>query len=187
MEKIQRVKKREKIDLKDLETINKITGEVDEFKNAYIYRDINLKVVNYHCDHYVYVNTERIFSLIKNEMNLSEIGLLMAISIKLKPLLNICLQDDDKPHTTSSISKIIGYSQHRTKKKLDKLVELGIIGYQKIQGHEGLGKVYHINPHYVRIGYNYSETIPILFNNTIEEYKRNKLIKQSFDQVSSNK
>jgi hypothetical protein len=178
MEKIKRVKKRVQIDLKNIETYNKITGEVNELENAYIYRDVDTKQVIYDCDHYVYVNTERLSSLIKNGMDLSEIGLLLAISIRLMPALNVCLQNNEKPHTTKTISLLINYSQNRTKKKLDKLVELGVIAYQKILGHEKLGKVYHVNPHYVRFGYKYSDVIPPLFYDTIEEHKRNTRAKE---------
>ena len=185
MEKIKRVKKRERIDLKNMETVNKITGEINELENAYIYRDVDMKQVEYSCDHYFYANTDRISFLLRNGMDLSEIGLLMAISIRLKPALNICMQNDDKPHTTNSISKIIGFSQDRTKKKLDKLVESGVIGYQKIKGHETLGKVYHVNPHYLKIGYKYSDVIPILFNDNIEAERREKQLKKIMEHPSS--
>jgi hypothetical protein len=178
MEKITRVRTKQRIDMKNFESFSKSTGERVDFTNEYIYRDVDMKQVIYDCDHFVYVNTERISSLIKNGMDLSEIGLLMVISIRLKPVLNVCMQYDDKPHTTNSISKIIGYSQDRTKKKLDKLLESGVIGHQKIQGHENLGKVYYINPHYVRFGYKYSDIIPPLFYDTIEDHKRYKSVKK---------
>lgn len=174
MEKITKVYKNERVILKNTETHDTTTGEIIDLENAYLSRLIDLKLVEYHYDHYVYLNTNRLSQLIKHGVDLSEIGLLMAISIRLKPILNVCLQNDDKPHTTRSISELIGYSQDRTKKKLDKLVDLGIIGYQRIKGHEDLRKVYHVNPHYVRIGYNYSEEIPVLFNDTIEEKKHSK-------------
>jgi DNA-binding MarR family transcriptional regulator len=174
MEKITKVYKEDRIMLKNTETHDTTTGVVIDLGSAYVYRLSDTKLVKYDCDHYVYLNTNRLSELIKYGMDLSEIGLLMAISIRLKPILNVCLQIDDKPHTTRSISELIGYSSDRTKKKLDKLIELGIIGYQRIKGHEDLRKVYHVNPHYVRIGYNYSEEIPVLFNDTIEEKKRAK-------------
>ncbi len=174
METITKVFKKERVSLKNTETHDTNTGEPIDLENAYIYRLIDLKQVVYHCDYYVYLNTYRLSLLIKNGVDLSEIGLLMALSISLKPILNVCLQSDNKPHTTRSISELIGYSQNRTKKKLDKLVKLGVLGYQRMVGHKVLGKVYHVNPHYVRIGYNYSEAVPALFNDIAEEKKRNK-------------
>lgn len=182
MDKITKVTRREKIDFKDTQITNKITGEIIDLSNDNLYRTIDTDQIEYHYDSYVYTNTERVQSLLESEISLGDLGLLMAISVKLLPVQNICMMDDKTPHTTKSISECIHYSVDRTKTKLDNLIELGVLAYEKINWNKGSKKVYIVNPFYVRRGKIFTNYIPTLFYRSAKEGKVMSEIKTSLEE-----
>jgi hypothetical protein len=183
MTEITKVYKKKKIDLKNLDTTNLLTGEINEFSNDTVYKVIETNQVEYSFDSYVYANTIRIQSIVKEGIKLGDLGLLMAITVKLQPNYNVCMMDDETPHTTKSISMMINYSVDRTKAKLDNLVASGILAYAKIPGKMGDKKVYIVNPIYVRLGKTFSNYLPALFYRSSKEGKVLAEIKSSVDKT----
>jgi len=168
MDKITQVYIYKKINIQDFDIANKVTGETNEFASGSLNQMIKTNQVKYDYGSFIYLNTNKLSLLLENGITLSDLGLLTAISKNLLFNYNICMLDDEKPHTTNSISKIIGYSEQRTKIKLHTLVELGVLAYQKIPGRKDFGKVYIVNPLYIRIGEKFSDSIPEMFNYKID-------------------
>lgn len=181
MDKITKVTRREKIDFKDKQITDLTTGEIIELSNDDVYRTIDTHQVQYHFDFYMTTNTERVQSLIESGISLGDLGLLMAISVKLLPVQNICMMDDKTPHTTKSISELIHYSVDRTKTKLDNLISFGVLAYEKIHWKNGSKKVYIVNPYYIRRGKIFVNYIPTLFPRSAKEGKVLSEIKTSLE------
>lgn len=182
MDKTTKRTRREKIDFKDTQITNKITGEIIDLSNESVYKTIETDQIEYHYDSYVYTNTERVQSLLESGISLGDLGLLMAISVKLLPVQNICMMDDKTPHTTKSIAELIHYSVDRTKTKLDNLIELGVLAYEKIHWNKGSKKVYIVNPYYIRRGKIFTNYIPTLFYRSAKEGKVLSEIKTSMEE-----
>lgn len=162
MEEITRLYRKKKLDLEDLEITDKKTGEIKEFSKGSITQTFVTNQVLYNYQSFVYLNTIRLTELVNN-IKPGDLALLVTISLNLLYNYNICMLDKEKPHTTSSISKIIGNSVQATKVKLDRLVALGVLAYQKIPGRKDLGKVYIVNPLYIKLGDKHSESLPKIF------------------------
>lgn len=129
-----------------------------------LYMEVDTNQVSYNYKKYVYANTIDLSMLGNNNIGLQNLGLLLFLSCNLKPIYNICMADEEKAHTAKSIAKALSYSENHIKRNLNELEELGVIVYRKIPGHESLGKVYIINPMYIKNGKNTSKIIPTFFH-----------------------
>jgi predicted transcriptional regulator len=149
--------------------IDKETGVIEEFKNGIMVKKIKTDMVTFDSKSYLYLDTDRLKMLHSIGITETDLGLLMLISYNLSFIFNVCLQDDSKPHKTSSIRQLIKQSHQATKRKLNRLVELGVLAYEKIPLQEHNGKVYIVNPYLIRRGKDFSDYIPTIFHDFIDK------------------
>lgn len=149
--------------------VDKETWEVEEFKNSIMVKKIKTSEVTFHSKSYLYLDTDRLKMLHSHGIREVELGLLILMSSNLSFALNICMQDDGTPHKTLSISKLVNKTPQDTNIKLKRLVEFGVLAYQKIPAHEHLGKVYIVNPNLIRRGKDFSNFIPTIFNDFMQK------------------
>lgn len=144
--------------------VNMDTGEEYDNKKGAIYQDVkdDTKAINYQS--YFYTDAVAVNSLINRGITQVELGLLFAISTGLKIDYNICMLDEETPHTTKSIAKKIGESPQSVKKKLNSLVEMNAIVYDEIYKIFSYGKVYLVNPHIIKKGRNIKPKLLEVFN-----------------------
>lgn len=171
MEKITRVKRKQIVDLKGRSVADIKTGEIFNFSDLEnVTKEIPTHEVKYSYDEFAYFNTGKLKLLLNNDDNsikLIELALLFVLSCNLSFGHNICMMDVERPHNTKSISEIINYSEQATKKLLNRLVKSGVLAYEKFPGKKDFGKVYIVNPYYVRIGEKFSDLIPGFFKDVI--------------------
>lgn len=167
MDKITRVFKTNPMKKDEFEIINKKTGEINEFGDRDVYQKIPTKEVKYNYENYVYLNTGRLMLLLmdgkKDGLKPCDLALLIEVSCNLSYAYNICMRDKEMPHSTLSISEMIGNTEQATKKKLNRLIELRLLALEKIPGKKEWGKVYIVNPYFIRIGDKFSDLIPKIF------------------------
>jgi len=147
--------------------VNKETGEKEEFINGSLIERIPTHQVVFRYKSYLYLDTDRLKVLQSNGITEIDLGLLILLSGNLAFILNVCMNDDGKPYNASSIGQMINQSEQAAKRKLNRLVELGVLAHKKIIGHKELGKVYMINPYFIRRGKDFGEFLSEYFHDFI--------------------
>lgn len=118
---------------------------------------------------YVWVNNENIKKLMQNGITEVELGLLLFMSTTLSSFYNTCEKEDHTPHTASSLSKILGQKERSVKRKLNRLVELQALAYEKFPNYKRNKKVYFMNPYVIKIGKEFDLVLHKYFNDIILE------------------
>lgn len=156
--------KRTRIDTKNKQIVDIVTGELTEFKNESLYttKPTNQATIDY--KNYVYLDTDKLSVLLSKGIKQVELGLLITLSSKIQNRYCVCLKNEDQPHTTKSIAHLIGESPQSVKSKLNKLIEIGVLVYTQSIGNQSWGKVYIMNPHFIKKGINFSKSVCELFN-----------------------
>lgn len=168
------------------------TGETFDISNAILLKKTEIGKFSISYSSFIFLNTEELKLLLVAGIKDVDLALLISMSSNLVTGKNICLRDDDTPHTTASIGKLINNSEQSTKLKLNRLVKEGLLHYGVLEKKEGFGKVYIVNPHLIKKGINFSFFLQKLFNEstttTIEVNKLsqfNKSFPQSLFLLSS--
>ena len=149
--------------------INKETSEIRELKKGKITAITPTGQVRVNSKSYVFLDTERLKILRENGMTDGELGMLVLMSVNLSFVNNICMQDDNSPHTSSSISQLMGQTQQAVQRKLKRLFDLGVLVKGKLPMQKHLGTVYMLNPYFIRRGKNFSSHLSTIFNDIVKK------------------
>jgi len=142
-------------------------GNIFTIKNS---GRVNLSYYNY-----IMLNLECLNAILSIGIKQVELGLLISICSNLLVNENICLQDNNEPHTTSSIAKLTGHSEQATKKKLNSLKKMDLLNHSFTKYKFGQKKVYRVNPHIIRKGVHMNSILATLFNDiTVQSLMRKK-------------
>lgn len=152
-----------------LNTTNKMlvdstTGEIVEIGNINVMARKSTGEISISSKTFVYLDTDKLSILLDNGIKQVELALLMTISSNLLLGSNICMKNDDNPHTASSIGKLIGTTSQSVKLKLHRLEELGVLHYGIMRENKRLGKVYIVNPHIIRKGLKLKGSLATIFD-----------------------
>lgn len=150
------------------EIVDKETGEIEDLKTGYMIERIPNYQVGFKSKSFLSFDTDSLKVLQSNGITETDMGLIMLISGNLSFNHNICMNNDKVPHTTLTISQMIKQSKQATKRKLNRLVELNILAYEKIPGNEHFGKVYMVNPYLLRRGKDFSEYLTKIFYDFVQ-------------------
>lgn len=157
-------------DTKVKEIVNIETGEIIDVSDlGYIQRnksDYN----EYSSKLYFNVDTDQLFKLLANGIKQVELALLISISSNLMIKTNVCMINDEKPHTTESIAKLIGTTTQSVKRNLKSLQKLGVLHYGILKENKMLGKVYIVNPHIIRKGRKMKQSLGTIFDEIKRQY-----------------
>ena len=85
------------------------------------------------------------------------------MSSNLEEDFNICLDKNDKPHDSESLSKLTNSSKQSVKKKLNTLVDKGFLYYGSTR-RKKFGKVYIANIHFVKESKTFDSSVKELFD-----------------------
>ncbi len=110
------------------------------------------------------LDTTKLFKLLSFEIKQVHLALLITISNNLKMGCNICLDENEEPLTAKKIGQLINNSEQATKKKLNVLVNSGLLYYGKITRSEFKSRVYVVNPHIIKRGRYFEKYLSSLFN-----------------------
>jgi predicted transcriptional regulator len=157
-------------DSKAKEIIDYETGEVIDISYTGLIERKSTDEISINSKAYVYLDTEQLFTLLANGIKQVELALLISISNNLMIGSNICMINDEKPHTTESIAKLIGTTTQSVKLKLNSLVKIGVIHHGIMKENKRLGKVYIVNPHIIRKGHKMKQSLGTVF----DEIKRQR-------------
>ena len=123
----------------------------------------NPKMVSYNYYEYSHIDTSNLKKIITYEITQKELALFILMSRNLDQDFNICLDHNDKPHTTSSLSKLAKNSPQSVRKKIKTLIDKGLL-YHGLTRKKRLGKVYIANLHLVKGNKIFDSSIKVLFN-----------------------
>lgn len=160
------------------EIIDKETGEIFDISNAVLLKKTEIGKFSISYSSFIFLNTEELKLLLVAGIKDVDLALLISMSSNLVTGKNICLSDDDTPHTAASIGKLISNSEQATKLKLNSLVKEGLLHYGVIKQEKGFGKVYVVNPHLIKKGVDFSVFLKELFDEsttTTIEVNSNKI------------
>jgi DNA-binding MarR family transcriptional regulator len=157
-------------DTKVKEIINTDTGEVIDVSQMGLLQRSSADYISYHSTAYFYLDTEQLYKLLANGIKQVELALLITISSNLMMKTNVCMINDDKPHTTESIAKLIGTTQQSVKRNLKSLEKLGVLHYGILKENKRLGKVYIVNPHIIRKGHKMKQSLGTTFDEIKRQY-----------------
>ena len=163
------VKQRYK-DTKAKEIVDTQTGEIIDVSFAGLIERKNTNDITFNSKAFVYLDTDQLFILLANGITQVELALLVTVSNNLMIGSNICMINDDKPHTAVSIAKMIGTSQQSVKLKLKSLEKIGAIHHGIMKENKRLGKVYIVNPHIIRKGHKMKQSLGTTFDEVKRQY-----------------
>lgn len=157
-------------DTKVKEIVNIETGEIIDVSDlGYIQRN-KADYNEYSSKLYFNVDTDQLFKLMANGIKQVELALLISISSNLMIKTNVCMINDEKPHTTESIAKLIGTTTQSVKRNLKSLQKLGVLHYGILKENKMLGKVYIVNPHIIRKGRKMKQSLGTIFDEIKRQY-----------------
>lgn len=170
--------------------INLETSEIINNPNGNLTQRTPSDEVSVDYKSYLYLNTNYLKTLIQNGVKDYELGMLLMLSCNLVFDYNLSVNENENVHTTNSIAKLIGQTPQSVKGKLNRLEQLGVIVRAKDPRHYKKGKVYIVNPLFLRRGKKFNENVSKYFkqilpvepvNIQIEELQR------EFDDVKTAK
>jgi hypothetical protein len=151
-------------DTRAKEIVDPETGEIIDVSFAGLLDRKSTNDISINSKAYVYLDTDQLFTLLANGIKQVELALLISISYNLMIGSNICMINDDKPHTPESIAKLIGSTRQSVKLKLKILEKIGAIHHGIMRENKRLGKVYIVNPHIIRKGHKMKESLGTMFD-----------------------
>ena len=128
------------------------TGETFDMSNSVLLKRTETGKISISYPFYNFINSKKIIDLIESGIKDVDLALLICMSLNILKGENICLNNNDDPHSTDSIAKMIGQTIQATKVKLNRLINLDLIHYGTINHRRNLGKVYVINPNILKKG-----------------------------------
>jgi hypothetical protein len=137
---------------------DKDSGEIiyGEFRGSLsILEPTNLVRLNY--DNYVYLDSDKVNYFSKLGLKLHHLGLISILSSTIKYNNNACVDEIGEPLSTKQIGLLIGRTVNATKALINDLESCGLIWYGKLREYKG--KVYVLNPYFVRKGTKFSKLI----------------------------
>jgi len=120
--------------------------------------------ISYEYNSYFHMDTSVLGKLIVSGIRQVDLALFIFMSCNLEQDFNICLDKNNKPHKSNSLSRLTNSSQQSVKKKLNLLVEKDLLYYGVLEKKKGFGKVYIANFHFVKGKKIFNTTIKLLFN-----------------------
>ena len=157
-------------DTKAKEIVDLETGEIIDVSYTGLIERKSTNDISISSKAYVYFDTDQLFTLLANGIKQVELALLISISNNLMIGSNICMINDEKPHTADSIAKLIGTSRQSVKLKLKNLEKIGVIHHGIMKENIRLGKVYIVNPHIIRKGHKMRQSLGIIFGEIKRRY-----------------
>lgn len=142
---------------------NPDTSELQAVKNANMWVSTATGEFEVSYNNYNYLDTNFANILLSRGIKQVDLALLISISTRLLNKYNIVMQDQDKPHTTASIAKIVRESPQGVRIKLKRLEQQGLLAYTTLEEKKNWGKVYIVNPHFIKKGRDYKESIIKMF------------------------
>jgi hypothetical protein len=146
------------------ELVDTTTGETIDISGTNVMVRTSTGEITISSKAFVYLDTDKLSILLANGIKQVDLALLMTISSNLLIGSNICMNNDDNPHTTSSIAKLIINTDQAAKIKLNRLEKLGVIHYGILKENKNLGKVYIVNPHIIRKGVKLKGSLGSIFD-----------------------
>lgn len=153
-----------KLNTANRELIDTETGEIIDISGINVMARTSTGEITISSKAFVYLDTDKLSTLLANSIKQVDLALLMTISSNLLIGSNICMNNDDNPHTTSSIAKLISNTDQAAKIKLNRLEKLGAIHYGILKENKNLGKVYIVNPHILRKGIKLKGSLGSIFD-----------------------
>lgn len=154
----------EKLNINGDTVLNTETGEYFDISYKNLVELKKKEHIRINSKSYVYLDTEDLLALIEKGISQVELALLVTLSTNIMMGSNICMLDEDEPHTTKTIAKLVKESQQSVKNKINRLIKIGALYHGIMAEHKRLGKVYIINPHIIRKGVKLKESLGTLFN-----------------------
>ncbi|WP_088323122.1 hypothetical protein [Polaribacter tangerinus] len=118
----------------------------------------------YEYNSYFHIDTSALGKLIRSGIRQVDLALFIFMSCNLEQDYNICLDKNNKPHTSNSLSRLTKSSQQSVKEKLNLLVEKDLLHYRVLEKKKGYGKVYIANFHLVKGTRIFKTIIKLLFD-----------------------
>lgn len=149
MGQIIREQKGETLKTNSKSLIDAETGEIFDISDSKVYKNkfTGKSVINYR--DFVFMDVIQIQILNKIGAKQEEIALLIMLATQIDFESNVCLTVSQIPHDTASIAKLCQCSRQAVKRKLNRLIDLGALAYDKL---DKLKKVYIVNPHIIKKG-----------------------------------
>jgi hypothetical protein len=109
------------------------------------------------------INLEGLRTLFALGIKQVDLALFIELSSSLMIKENICMRNDEEPHTTATIAALIKNSVQATKKKLNRLIKLDVINYSYTKFDTRRIKVYRVNPFLIKKGKNLNSKLETMF------------------------
>jgi len=143
------------------EIVDISTGEIIPVDNSTLLKRTSTGEITINSKEYVYVDTFNLSKLLLAGIKQVDLALLLSISNNLLINYNICLDSAGKPLTTASIAKLINNTEQSVRRKLNRLIDQGLLHYGK---YDRYGKVYIVNPFLIRKGRKLNAGLSRLFD-----------------------
>lgn len=119
---------------------------------------------------YVYLDSDKVIHFSKLGLKLHHLGLISLLSSIIKYNNNACVDEIGEPLSTKKIALLIGRTVNATKALINDLENRGLIWYGRLREYKG--KVYVLNPYFVRKGTKFSKlVVSKFFENGIDPSK----------------
>jgi hypothetical protein len=119
---------------------------------------------------YVYLDSDKVTYFSKLGLKLHHLGLIGFLSSTIKYNNQACVDEIGEPLSTKKIAFLIGKSENATKALINDLENRGLIWYGRLREYKG--KVYVLNPYFVRKGTKFSKlVVSKFFENGIDPSK----------------
>jgi hypothetical protein len=144
----------------EFELVNKLTGEIKEFdKDCKVFSTKLTGDVKYNSTDYSYLDNDKFIELFKKGIKYNELGVLILMSLQLLKRYNVCMYDSTTPFTTKSLSEILKITPQATRSIIRRLIDFNVVAQVSLDDRKDLGKVYIINPQFLRKGIQFSGKI----------------------------
>lgn len=157
------------------------TGETFDISNSVLLKRTETGRISINYVLFNFINSKKLIDLLFLGIRDVDLALLICMSLNMTKGENICLEDNDDPHSTASIAKMIGQTIQATKTKLNRLLKLELLYYGVVNHRRDSGKVYVINPNILKNG-NYSKVfLKELFKGSIDVNNKPNMVLYSYD------
>ena len=145
------------------EIVDVATGEQFDISNSTLLKKTSRGEFSVNYSSFNYINNDKLRDLITAGIKDVDLALILCMSLNLIKGQNICLAENDEPHSTASIAKMINQKEQPVKMKLNRLIELGLIYYGVVKQIGYNSKVYVVNPNFLKKGKTFNIFLKELF------------------------
>lgn len=145
------------------EITDRETGEIFDISNSVLLKKTSKGKFSVSYPSYNYINIEKLNDLILAGIKDVDLALILCMSLNLIKGQNICLAENDEPHTTASIAKMINQREQPVKIKINRLKELDLLYYGVVKQVGYNRKVYVVNPNFLKKGKKFNIFLKALF------------------------